>query len=189
MRTNRLFLTIALIIVLVISFIGGYVVAELYNKNNNIEDQKTSAKATRFRPNEDLISSNTKIMIKKNYSQNGIIYTEELEEKPDSSVLGMDKAATEKYYKNQGYNLIQFNNYRIILSKDITAWPPGRFLLKNNNGVLAVYEINDKSELNLKENTEISVDTLPEEDRDELNIGKIFDSLDEVYLIIEEYSS
>ncbi|MDF2672661.1 MAG: hypothetical protein K0R09_926 [Clostridiales bacterium] len=174
---------------LIISFSGGYIITQLYSKNVENQNRDVTAEAANLLSNEDLINENTQILKRLTYNKNGTTFSKEINEKVTSDILGMDKITTEKYFKLRGYNLIEFSLKSLIITKDIDSWPPGCFVIKGSNDIIAVYEVDDSGNLKLKENTDLKLENLPEEDRKELETGKIFESLDEAYWLIEEYSS
>lgn len=174
---------------LIISFIGGYFATKYFNKSTENQDAKLTAEAANLLSNNDLINENTQILKRLTYNKNGTTFSKELKETPTSDILGMDKVTAEKYFKLRGYNLIEFTLKEVLVEKDIDTWPPGCFVIKGNNDLIAVYEVDESGNLKLKENTELKLENLPEEDRKEVELGKVFESLDEAYWLLEEYSS
>jgi hypothetical protein len=189
MIQKRFAVILVLTFTLIISFIGGYFATKYYNRNADNQNENTTAEAANLLSNHELINQNTLILKKLTYNKNGAMFSKELEEKPTSDILGMDKATAEKYFKLRGYNLTEFTAKEIVVKKDIDSWPPGCFVIKGNNDLIAVYEVDESGNLKLKENTEIKLENLPEEDRKEVELGKVFESLDEAYWLLEEYSS
>lgn len=180
---------LALVITLIVSFSGGYIITQLYTKNVENQNKGATAEAANLLSNEDLINENTQILKRLTYNINGTTFSKELNEKASSDILGMDKLTAEKYFKLRGYNIIEFTLKSLIITKDIDSWPPGCFVIKGSNDIIAVYEVDTSGNLKLKENTDLRLENLPEEDRKELESGKIFETLDEAYWLIEEYSS
>ena len=174
---------------LIIVFSGGYIITQLYSKNAENQNKSETAEAANFLSNKDLINENTQILKRLTYNKNGTTFSKESKEKASSDILGMDKLTAEKYFKLRGYNLMEFTLKSLIIAKDIDSWPPGCFVIKGSNDIIAVYEVDNLGNLKLKENTDLRLENLPEEDRKELESGKIFESLDEAYWLIEEYSS
>ncbi len=189
MIQKRFAVILVLTFTLIISFIGGYFATKYYNRNAEDQNANATAEAANLLSNRDLINENTQILKRMTYNKNGAMFSKELEEKPTSDILGMDKATAENYFKLRGYNLIEFTTKEVVVKKDFDSWPPGCFVIKGNNGVIAVYEVDESGNLKLKENTELKLENLPEEDRKEVELGKIFESLDEAYWLLEEYSS
>lgn len=189
MRISKVVIGLVLTLSLIISFAGGYIITKFHTKNVEIPNGKETAEAAHLLSNPDLINEATQILKKMTYTKNGALFSKEVNEKATSDILGMDKATAEKYFKLRGYNLLEFTDKKVTISKDIDSWPPGCFVVKANNDIISVYEVDESGNLKLKENTELKLESLPEEDRKELEIGKIFESLDEAYWLLEEYSS
>lgn len=189
MRVSKFVLTLILAFTLIISFTGGYLVTRLYTKNVENRDEKETAEAASLLSGNELINETTQIIKKLSYTKNGTSFSKEYNEKATDDILGMDKVTAEKYFKLRGYNLIEFDDKKVVISKDIDSWPPGCFIIKANNDIVAVYEVDESGNLKLRENTELKLENLPEEDRNELVLGKIFESIDEAYWLLEEYSS
>lgn len=189
MRVSKFGLALILTLTLIISFTGGYFVTKLYNKEADSQNRKATAETVNLLSNGDLINQNTQVLKRLSYSKNGALFTKELNEKATNDILGMDKETAEKYFKLRGYNLLEFTEKIVIVSKDIDSWPPGCFVIKSNGDSIAVYEVDESGNLKLKENTELKLENLPEEDRREVQLGKIFESIDEAYWLLEEYSS
>lgn len=189
MRVSKFALVLILIFTLTASFTGGYFITKLYTKNEESQDEKATAEAANLLSSNDLINSNTEIVKRLTYNKNGTTFSKELKEKATSDVLGMDKISAEKYYKLKGFNLIDFKPKSVIIAKDMDSWPPGCFVIKGNGDYIAVYEVDESGNLKLKEKTDIKLENLPEEDREEVIAGKIFETIDEAYWLLGEYSS
>lgn len=189
MRFSKFAMALILILTLTVSFTGGYFITKLYTKNADSQNEKTTAEAANLLSEHDLINSNTMIIKRLTYNKNGSTFSKELKENATSDVLGMDRINAEKYFKQKDFNLIEFTSKSVILAKDIDSWPPGCFVIKGNGEYIAIYEVDEKGALKLKENTDIKLEYLPEEDRKEVNSGKMFETIDEAYWLLEEYSS
>lgn len=75
------------------------------------------------------------------------------------------------------------------LFKQIDGYQPNHFIIQNMDGYIAIYKINEAGEKELYEKTEISISTLSEIDKKKLDKGIFLKSLEEVYSVIEDYSS
>lgn len=189
MRSSKFTIILVLILTLTFSFAGGYIVTRLYAKNADIESEKETAEAANLLSNQDLINSNTEIIKRLTYSINGATFLKELKERATSDVLGMDRVAAENYFKLKNFNMLDFTAKSVVLAKDINTWPTGCFVVMGKGEYIAIYEVDDNGSLKLRESTDIKLEYLPEEDRKEVIAGKIFESIDEAYWLLEEYSS
>lgn len=189
MRVSKFAIVLILTFTLIASFTGGYIVTRLYSKNEESQNVKPVAEAANLTSDQDLINSNTKIVKRLTYSKNGTSFSKESNERAGSDVLGMDKVTAQNYFKQSGFNILEFTPKLVLITKEINSWPPECFVIKGNGDFITLYEVDESGNLKLKENTDIKLENLPEEDRKELEAGKIFESLDEVYSLLEEYSS
>ena len=97
----------------------------------------------------------------------------------------MNKSQLKQYYGNKGYTLIEYSSSNASLLKEIKGWPAGRYVVKNNNNKVAIYSVNDINELVMEEETEVTMDLVPEGDRDAITTGKVYDTLDDAREYVE----
>lgn len=184
-------LTISVVaFVLVACFTAGYFTIMEYmnwkNKGGQASDLKEKTTVNANAKVEDLINSETSINIMHQYIMEGnMVYKESIESKADKNVIGMNKAQFEKYYSDKGYTLIEYSSANVKLLKKINAWPTGKYVVRQNNNKVAIYGVNDKNELVIEEETEISLDLVPDGDREEIIKGKVYDSLDDAKEYVE----
>jgi hypothetical protein len=189
MRKNVLPIFIVLSITMVISFAGGYYATKLFTKNNNVQNENAAAETTKLLSSNDLVMETTEILKRLTYTVNGATLTRETTEKAPTDILGMDENAASKYFTDKGFVMLEFTSKRVIIKQDINSWPPKCFIVKENGNVIGIYESDEQGNLKLKENTDIELDELPEEDRADVRKGKIYETLDEVYWLLDEYNS
>lgn len=187
MLFKRRYIFIILAVSLALSFIGGYYATLRYSSKFEKEKPRVTAETTLL-PTNTVVSQSTRIIKRHRYSE-GMPYSKDVEEKPTPDILGMDKKSVEVYYKNLGYNLVEFTSKEVLVVKDFEKWPPGCTVVKGSNGVIAIYDVDKDGNLKFKESTAILLEDLPEEDRKEVNQGKIFENVEEVYELLEEYAS
>jgi hypothetical protein len=87
----------------------------------------------------------------------------------------------------ESFELISFSGEQIVLRK--TYYPYSaqyQYYLKEESGMVTVYYI-DKS--TIYEYTNILVDSLPDNLKEEIKVGKYISNLDELYNFLENYSS
>lgn len=189
MFRKRIFTVIILTAVLAASFSIGYYAAIRYAKGLEYKNNNNKATAeTGSLPSKTLINQSTKIVKRHRYVA-GMEYNKEATENPSPDVLGMDKSAAEKYYKEEGYHIIEFTQKQVTISKDINSWPPGCIVVKTTGDVLTIYEVDDSGNLVFKDYTNILVRELPEQDKKDLSKGRIFTNMDNVLELLEEYDS
>lgn len=87
------------------------------------------------------------------------------------------------------FDIISETEDTIYLQKDINTNCPNHFLLKILNDYVVIYQVVTEDEINIYKNTEIHINTLRDEIKDELYEGIYIDGLQELYSIIEEIDS
>ena len=85
------------------------------------------------------------------------------------------------------WKIKSFSAYEIIFYKEINSMCDDHYLIKENNGYITIYSIDDKGKEKLKEKTEIATQYLPEEDRNLLKKGIKANSSTELEQIISDY--
>ena len=145
------------------------------------------------------IQPTTKYVLETYNMKTGITEIKELN--PPGYLVGLTREGVENYINeymkdmtlseyNNGllsYDLINFSGDRVVLRKsyneDIVAF---RFYVVVKNGFVVVFNSDLKSVFSY---THIEAENLPEEDRIALSQGIYVDSLDELYGLLESYSS
>lgn len=187
---RRILITSAVSFVLIACFTAGYFTVIEYLKWKN-GDEQASGEADKITVNastrsEDLINSETSISIIHRYMVDGEkVYTESSQSKADKNVIGMNKTQFEKYYGDKGYTVVEFGSSDAGLLKEIKGWPVGKYVVRQNNNKVAIYNVNDKNQLVMEEETDISLDLVPEGDREEIIKGKVYDNLDDAREYVE----
>jgi len=75
------------------------------------------------------------------------------------------------------------------LFKQIDGYKPNNYIIQSKDGYIVIYKINESGEKELYEKTNISTSTLSETDKKKLEKGIFVKTLEDVYNIIEDYSS
>jgi hypothetical protein len=187
MLFKRRHIFIILAISLVFSFAGGYYLTLRHSNQFNKDNPRVAAETTLL-PTNTVVSQSTRIIKRYRYST-GMGYIKDLEEKPTADILGMDKKSVDAYYKKLGYTLVDFTSKEVLVVKDMQLWPPGCIVVKESNGAVAVYDVDEDGNLKLKETTYILLEYLPEQDRNEVVKGKIYEDIEKVKELLEEYDS
>jgi hypothetical protein len=185
----------ALLLSLVTSFFAGYYTTLRYVERNKVSQQNENllheelAENTAKLPDLNVIGPNTEIVYRERYVK-GVEYNRDVVEGATAEVVGMTKEEAEEYFKNKGYLVIDFSNERVLLVKDIKdKWPSGCFVVKEKDGFVAIFEVDENGELKLVKVTELKVTDLPDTDREEVIKGKVYESLEDANELIEEYTS
>ena len=112
---------------------------------------------------EEKISPNAKIL-KKRYFIGCDHLLKETEEVP-KELINKNKSETEKYYK--GWDVDSFSS----IYKQEEGFCDQHYLIKEHNGVLGIYTIDENGKLQLKEDTEIQTRYLTDVDLEKVKTG------------------
>lgn len=194
MLGKRIGLVFALVLSLTACFIAGYFTTKRYVENSAKAKYETKleneiAENTVKLPDIDVISPSTEIVIRERYVK-GIEYNRDIIEKATSEVVGMRKEEVAEYFKLKGFTLVDFDNKRVLVVKEIKdKWPVGCFVVKEQDGYVAIFEVDKNGELKLYRLTELKITNLPDNDKEEVLKGKVYESLEDALELIEEYTS
>ncbi len=96
---------------------------------------------------------------------------------------------TEEDLKNQyaGWRIEKFSSLNIILFREYSDECGQHFVIRNNEGKISIYRVNENNEEELYENTEISIDYLTDTDKSEIEKGIRVNGKEQLNQIIEDY--
>ena len=113
------------------------------------------------------ISPNTKIVFETVY--NRCNHKDIKEEIVPNELVNLNEEELKNKYKD--YEIKQFSVEKVILYKEVNEYCENHFLLKENEGVVAIYKIKNDGSEELMDLTDISVQYLPETDKLKLQSG------------------
>ena len=116
---------------------------------------------------EEKISPNAKIL-KKRYFIGCDHLLKETEEVPEE-LINKNKSETEKYYK--GWDVDSFSSNEVTIYKQEEGFCDQHYLIKEHNGVLGIYTIDENGKLQIKEDTEIQTRYLTDVDLEKVKTG------------------
>lgn len=196
---------VAFLLLLVIGFTFGYNFTDILNKedesqqidlknteqssvervNKNNEDKNIAANF--IAKKEDTITSNTQIIFETEYLKSECIDKEVV--KPPKDILGMNEKEIKNYYKD--WNIINFDTEELILHKDIDSYSPNNYKIgvaeKDNQKYIAVYRFNKEGEELVDYISQTPISMLSKKEQEKFLQGMIFDNIDEVYRMLENY--
>lgn len=142
---------------------------ELENKNTELvsEIKEFDYLAEEANAVDTKISPNAVIILKKYYKGCGhavsdyAIIPEEM----------VNKTANEIQEEYKEWDIEEFTEKEIMLSKYVEGYCNEHYILKDENGKVMVYEIDENGKETLKQETEIETNYLPETDKENLKNG------------------
>ncbi|HZJ83146.1 MAG TPA: hypothetical protein VFD57_04975 [Clostridia bacterium] len=88
------------------------------------------------------------------------------------------------------WNIYEFSQNKVILTKEIDDYCPGHFILRDEGGKLVIYMPSEQGEQYKSiENTGILTEMLPHDVQEDVRRGLIMDSLEEVEHFMENWES
>lgn len=166
------------------------------NSNENIESGESVSAGVQPEP---IILPTTKYILEVYDRKEGTL--ERFEQNPPGDLVGLTREEVEKYLDeymrdltlseyNKGllsYELLSFSEKAVKFRKSYDAdMVPYRFYVVVKNGYVVVYNSDLKS---VYEYTHIEAKNLPEADRTALSQGIYVDNIDELYALLESYTS
>lgn len=169
------------------------------NENANVENNEPEDSVSAGVLPSQVIQPSTKYILEIYDRKEGVL--KQTEQNPPGDIVGLTREEVEKYLDeymrdlplseyNKGllsYELLSFSDKEIKLRKSYDAdMVPYRFYVVVKNGYVVVYNSDLKS---VYEYTHIEAKNLPEEDRIALSRGIYIDNIDDLYALLESYTS
>ena len=133
--------------------------------------------------NEEKISPNATLILKRKYKECGHII-KEYKRITDELVNLTEKELIEK---NKDWEIEEFSNMELILIKELEGVCDEHYVLREKDGVIAVYKIEEENKEVLEELTGISTEYLTENDKIEIKQGIKVYGREELNSILEDY--
>lgn len=132
---------------------------------------------------DEKISPNCLITLKRYYSECEHTINEYIDVPKD--LVNGTREDLEKEYPN--WEIQKFSSNEIILYKEFDSNCGQHFILRNDNGKITIYKINENNEEEIYEKTEISVEYLTESDKVEIQNGLRVNGIEELNQLIEDF--
>lgn len=146
-----------------------------------IEEGKTDILQTNS--DETKVSPNCEIILKVYYSVCGHI----IEKKQAVKESEVNLTEDEIRKKFPDWELQKFTSSEIVLYKEIKRFCGEHYILKEQNGYIAIFQINEDKTQNLLQVTNISLDYLTQEDSENIKAGIIINSKKDLNKALEDY--
>lgn len=146
---------------------------EEYQKNEEIE---TNSK-------EEKISPNCLLILKKYFEECNHTMKEYVDV-PQELVNGTEEDLKKEY---PYWQIEKYSSNEIILYKEFNSNCGQHFVLKEDEGKITVYKINENNEEEIYEKTEISVEYLSETDKNKIREGIKVNGIEELNQLLEDF--
>lgn len=134
---------------------------------------------------EEKISPDAKLIIKKIFSRCKHS-TVSIIDMPDELINLSEKELANKY---SGWNIEKFTSEEVIISREIDANCEDHFVIKENDGEVAIYNELTEDKLNFIDTIEVDFDLLTEQDKEYLKEGIRVYGKGELGSVIEDFST
>ena len=199
MNKKLIYIIASVILILIVCAISFYIIG-LNNTNKDYQVEKIateeildectdeyeylhSGKLEEANSSEEKISPNAKMTMKKIYNICGHSIDEEVE--LPQELVNMTKEQLENQYND--WKIEKFSEDEIILSKQYEEQCGEHYILRDNDGMIVIYKINDDGQEMLLDETEISTEYLTQTDLIEIQKGLEVNGLEELNKILEDY--
>lgn len=147
------------------------------------EEYQNSEEKIETNSQEEKISPNCLVILKKYYEECNHTINEYVDI-PQDLVNG-----TEEDLKNEYpyWQIDKYSSNEIVLYKEFNSNCGQHFILKEDDGKITVYKINENNEEEIYENTEISVEYLSETDKSKISEGIKVNGIEELNQLLEDF--
>lgn len=196
----RKFYAIIIVVVLIIAILVTAAIIIFNNMTSNNEEQKQNQlKEYENRINRNAVNSNIDLVEtvseEEKISPNCIFifktYYKKCEhlkvekEQVKETMVNKTKEDLEKIYKE--WNIVTFRNDQVLFYKEEEGICEEHYLLKELDGYIAIYTLDEQENETLKEKTTILVNYLPEEDVIRIKEGIRVNGKEELNRTLEDY--
>lgn len=190
---------IIMIIIVVLLALGGSIGIYIYNLKNTSNKNSVKAKELADELKKTLIEEeqNTVSTSSKNIkiSHNSIVVKNTLykicnheirqTEAIPVELVNKEEKDIQQYYKD--WEIKKYSPTEVVLYREKDEYCDKHYVLRENNGVIAIYKIDDNNKETLRENTQIQTKYLPEIDLIKLKSGIYAIGEEELNSILEDF--
>lgn len=200
---KKIWMIIPIILVILIGIVVGRLIynnnGKLANKNNIIQNEINivSEKVTddcieeyqevqeeiATNSQEEKISPNCLLILKKYYDECNHTINEYVDV-PQDLVNGTEEDLKKEY---PYWQIEKYSSNEIILYKEFNSNCGQHFVLREDEGKITVYKINENNEEEIYEKTEISVEYLSETDKGKISEGIKVNGIEELNQLLEDF--
>lgn len=190
---------IIMIIIAVLLALGGSIGIYIYNLKNTSNKNSVKAKELADELKKTLVEEeqNTVSTSSKNIkiSHNSIVVKNTLykicnheirqTEAIPVELVNKEEKDIQQYYKD--WEIKKYSPTEVVLYREKDEYCDKHYVLRENNGVIAIYKIDDNNKETLRENTQIQTKYLPEIDLIKLKSGIYAIGEEELNSILEDF--
>ena len=134
---------------------------------NNYQSLNNNEIIIQSNAKEEKISPGALMIFKIYYKKCGHTITQQENVKKD--LVNLNEEEFKKIYRD--WNIQEFSNKKIVLSKEIDDECNEHFLVKSNDGLINIYKIESDGNISIIEKTEIEIKYLSDNDQKDLEEG------------------
>lgn len=190
---------IIMIIIVVLLALGGSIGIYIYNLKNTSNKNSVKAKEladelkkTLVEEEQNIVSTSSKNI---KISHNSIVVKNTLykicnheirqTEVIPVELVNKEEKDIQQYYKD--WEIKKYSPTEVVLYREKDEYCDKHYVLRENNGVIAIYKIDDNNKETLRENTQIQTKYLPEIDLIKLKSGIYAIGEEELNSILEDF--
>ena len=149
------------------------------------KEELPSEPATVVDNQEETITPSTKMVYQYYYPSDDV--TETAEEVPPYFLVGLTRSDMETIY--QEWELLSFSPKEVVLRRTVEGNSHERYIVGVKNGYVAVFYEEEQNGVSLKEQTNIPVSSLDEEEQKRLAEGILVVGKDRLAQVLQDYGS
>ena len=176
---KKIWMIIPIILVILIGVVFGKLIYDnkekLASKNNIIQNEINIV--------SEKISPNCLLILKKYYDECNHTINEYVDV-PQDLVNGTEENLKKEY---PYWQIEKYSSNEIILYKEFNSNCGQHFVLREDEGKITVYKINENNEEEIYEKTEISVEYLSETDKGKISEGIKVNGIEELNQLLEDF--
>lgn len=143
--------------------------------SNDLEVVNTSFSGIKITPS-------TVVVFKKLYKKCN--HEEQINEKAKQSIVNMNEEELQNYYSD--WTIKQFSKNQIVLYKEFDGYCNNHYLIKEQDGFVKVFKVEEDGTETLIQDTSISLQYLPETDRLNIKQGMMVYKKEDLNKILED---
>ena len=134
---------------------------------------------------EEKTTPNTILILKKEYKDCGHIISDEV--LIPEEMVNLTKDELIKKYPN--WEIEEFTKAQVIFSRKLDSFCGEHYLLKEEDGYINIYTVDEEENINLKEKTSLSTEYLTETDKINLKNGFMVYGIENLNKLLEDYET